>query len=57
MDSLLMSRMKKDVSPSKLYNLSPDKYGKAAWADLTYTPAKLAENPIFREATTQKKHE
>lgn len=48
MDSLIMSRMKKDATPTKLHNLSPDKYGKAAWADLSYTPAKLADNILFR---------
>lgn len=57
MDSLLLSRIKKDVSPAKLTNLSPEKYGKAAWADLTYTPSKLAENVIYREAATLKKTE
>jgi hypothetical protein len=56
MDSLIMSRMRKDVSPAKLQNLSPEKYGKAAWADLTYTPSKLADNVMFREAATLKKN-
>lgn len=56
MEQLLQSRMRKDVSPSRL-TLSPDKYGKAAWAELTYTPAKLADNPLFREATTLRKAE
>ena len=57
MDSLLMSRMRKDVSPTKLANLSPEKYGKAAWAELTYTPSKLADNVMYREATTLRKNE
>lgn len=56
MDSLLVSRIKKDVSPTKLKNLSPEKYGKAAWADLTYTPSKLADNIMFREAVTLRKN-
>ena len=56
-DSLIMSRMRKDVSPTKLHNLSPDKFGKAAWADLSYTPAKLADNVMYREVTTLKKNE
>ena len=47
-EPLIMSRMRKDVSPAKLHNLSPDKFGKAAWADLSYTPAKLADNVIYR---------
>lgn len=55
MDSLILSRIKKDVTPTKLTNLSPEKYGKAAWADLTYTPSKLADNIIYREATTLRK--
>ena len=57
MDSLIMSRMRKDASPAKLNNLSPEKYGKAAWADLSYTPCKLADNVIFREAATLRKNE
>lgn len=57
MDSLLGSRMNKDATPTKLENLSPEKYGKAAWAELTYTPSKLADNIIFREATTLRKTE
>jgi len=57
MDSLIRSRIRKDVSPARLTNLSPDKYGKAAWADMTYTPSKLADNVIFREAVTLKKNE
>ncbi len=57
MEGLLLSRMNKDVSPAKLSNLSPDKYGKAAWADLTYTPSKLADNVMYREAATLKKNE
>ena len=51
-----MSRMKKDLFPTKLHNLSPDKYGKAAWADLTYTPCKLADNVMYREAVTLRKN-
>ena len=47
-EPLIMSRMRKDVSPTKLHNLSPEKFGKAAWADLSYTPAKLADNVIYR---------
>ena len=57
MENLLVSRIKMDVSPAKLQNLSPDKYGRAAWADLTYTPSKLADNVMYREATTLRKNE
>ena len=56
-DSLIMSRMRKDVSPAHLKNLSPDKYGKAAFAELSYTPAKLVENVMYREVATLKKNE
>ena len=55
-ENLLNSRINKDISPSRLKNLSPDKYGKAAWAELAYTPCKLADNVIYREATTMKKN-
>lgn len=41
----------------KLDNLSPEKYGKGAFCDLTYTPSKLADNFLFRDATTLKKME
>jgi hypothetical protein len=30
------------TSPTKLYNLSPEKYGKIAFRELTYTPEKLS---------------
>ena len=44
-------------SSVKLENLSPEKYGKAAYVELTYTPSKLADNLLFREVTTLKKIE
>ncbi len=44
-------------SPVKLDHLSPDKYGKGAFCDLTYTPSKLADNFLFRDVTTLKKIE
>lgn len=47
-ENLLNSRINKDASPSRLQNLSPDKYGKAAWAELAYTPCKLADNILYR---------
>lgn len=31
----------KSSSPTRMYNLSPDKYGKSAFKDLSYTPEKL----------------
>jgi len=48
MDHLLNSRMSADHSPSKLENLSPEKYGKAAYATLTFTPSKLVDNVLYR---------
>lgn len=44
-------------SPVKLSNISPNKYGKGAYCDLTYTPSKLADNILYREVTTLKKVE
>lgn len=38
----------KGLSPSKIIGLSPEKYGKAACADLTYTPSKLYDNVLYR---------
>ena len=57
MENLLNSRLSKDASPSKLQNLSPEKYGKGAYADLTYTPSKLADNVLYKEVITMKKVE
>ena len=51
------SRMSKEGSPTKLENLSPEKFGKAAYASLSYTPSKLVDNPLYKEATTFKKIE
>ena len=57
MDHLLDSRMSREESPSRLENLSPLKYGKAAFASLTFTPSKLVDNVLYKEATTFKKVE
>ena len=59
MHNLLESRRSAQgyESPVKLQNLSPEKYGKAAYVDLTYTPSKLADNLLYREVTTMKKME
>jgi hypothetical protein len=43
------------TSPTKLYNLSPEKYGKTAFRELTYTPEKLSENFLYKEVTITKK--
>jgi hypothetical protein len=40
-----------------LVNLSPEKYGKGAFADLTFTPSKLADNILYREASNLKRIE
>ena len=55
MDQLLNSRLSRGESPTKLENLSPEKFGRGAYANLTYTPSKLADNVLFKEATTLKK--
>lgn len=44
-------------SPVKLSHISPEKYGKGAFCDLAYTPSKLADNFLYRDATTLKKME
>ncbi len=41
----------------KLSHISPEKYGKGAFCDLAYTPSKLADNLLFRDAATLKKME
>lgn len=48
---------KESENPEKLENLSPDKYGKAAYVELTYTPSKLADNVIYRDASSLRKME
>lgn len=41
----------------KLESLSPEKYGSIAFKDLSFSPEKLTENFLFKEATIQKKLE
>lgn len=46
-----MSTASKDPpssSPTKLKNLSPEKYGRTAFRELTYTPEKLTENFLYK---------
>ena len=57
MDKLLDSRRSRDEHPERLGSISPEKYGKSAYCDLTYTPSKLADNVLFREASNLKKIE
>jgi hypothetical protein len=49
MDKLLDSRRSKENLES-IQGLSPEKFGKGAYCQLTYTPSKLADNVLFREA-------
>ena len=45
----MLTSMREDRSPIRLKNLSPEKYGKAAYDDnRTYTPSKLADNILYR---------
>lgn len=57
MENLLNSRLNRDEEPAKFETASPEKFGKAGFAGLTYTPSRLADNPLFKEATTLKKVE
>lgn len=57
MEHLLNSRMSKEGSPTKLENLSPEKFGKAAYATLSFTPSKLVDNVLYKEATQFKRIE
>lgn len=55
MEKLLFSRKVKEETTERMGNISPEKYGKGAYCDLTYTPSKLADNVLFREASNMKK--
>ena len=50
---LLSSRKQKDEQET-VAGLSPEKYGRAAYQDLTYSPSLLAENVLYREAANLK---
>lgn len=56
MDRLLDSRRSKE-NGEPLEGLSPEKFGKSAYCQLTYTPSKLADNVLFREANNLKRVE
>lgn len=56
MEKLLESRRQKEHT-QKVEGLSPEKYGKGAYCELTYTPSKLADNVLFREASSLKRVE
>lgn len=58
MSQLFMSSGKKKPHEEHVFtleNLSPEKYGKAAFANLTYTPSKLADNVLYKDVSNQKK--
>lgn len=42
MDKLIFSRRQKEETAEKVDSLSPEKYGKGAFLDLTFTPSKLS---------------
>lgn len=44
-------------TPQVIESLPADKYGKAAFVELTYTPKKLKDNLLYIEAVTMKKEE
>jgi hypothetical protein len=48
MDHLLESRLQGAESTLKLEGLSPDRFGRSAYAGLSYTPSKLAGNVLFK---------
>ena len=56
MDKLLDSRRSKEQE-ERVEGLSPEKFGKSAYCQLTYTPSKLADNVLFREANNLKRVE
>lgn len=48
---------KRKESPMKVEGLSPEKFGRAAFIDMQYTPSKLAENCLFKDVNSMKKYE
>ena len=57
MEQLINSRLNQKEPSQPLQNLSPEKFGKGAYANLTYTPSKLANNVLYKEVTSMKKIE
>ena len=43
------------ASKQTVGNISPEKYGRAAFEALTFTPGKLSENVLYREANSLKR--
>jgi hypothetical protein len=54
---MLFSRRQKEETVEQIESISPEKYGKGAFLDLTFTPSKLSEHVLYREATHLKKIE
>ena len=48
---------KRKESPMKLEGLSPEKFGKAAYQDMLYTPSRLADNVLYKDVNSMKKYE
>ena len=48
-------KVKEEDATERVPNHSPDKYGKGAYYELTYTPSKLADHVLYREASNLKK--
>lgn len=57
MQKLLLSRKQKEEPPEYLDKLQPEKYGKGAYCELSYTPSKLADHILYKEANYLKKLE
>ena len=55
MDQLLFSRINKPEETTQLDNLSPEKFGRSAYAKLNYTPSKLAGTVLYKEVSQMKK--
>jgi hypothetical protein len=53
----LRSRRHLEETSEKVGKLSPEKFGQGAFLDLTFTPSKLTEHVLYREATHLKKVE
>lgn len=51
------SRLQGAETAHKLEGLSPDRFGRSAYASLSYTPSKLAGNVLFKEASSMRRVE
>lgn len=57
MDNLLQSRLHGAEAAQRLEGLSPERFGRGAYASLSYTPSKLAGNVLFKEAVSMRRVE